>query len=128
MCVFWPSLVRWRVELVWIGANIFVLYHTASTFAKPKIKSYTLAMLRAHYANSQLSSDYVLEHRVDAWRLFGREVVNNALETNWWNGDEERQKAEIGPLGKKGTDFIKHAENRGEKEGALFERVFEELE
>lgn len=118
-------------DLAQLCANLFLLYQTSPALVKPNIKAYTLAMLHAHHAYCQSTSawQYAPEYRIDAWRIFGREVVNNVVELymDWWKGDEGRKRAEAGPLGKMGAGFLKEAEKWGMEEGVLFERVFEGL-
>lgn len=74
---------------------------------------------------------YTHQHQVNAWRLLGQEIVNNAAEPDWFGGDEEARELQGRELGRKGALFMKAAggmERQGGKGGGvLFEDVFSTL-
>ncbi|CAE7068714.1 unnamed protein product [Rhizoctonia solani] len=128
------SVVDWEfagmtsplIDLSQLCAHLYLLGQTSSTEIKSKVKAYTLAMVRAHHTHAP-EWQYLSEYRTDAWMLFGREIINNAIEIDWWDGDEVKKQAGWGVLGAHGAAFVKEAEQRGSKDGPLFENVFDAI-
>ncbi|KAG8691673.1 hypothetical protein FRC11_013284 [Ceratobasidium sp. 423] len=128
------SVVDWEfagmtgplIDLSQLCAHLYLLSQTSSPKIKSRIKAYTLAMVRAHHINAP-EWQYKSEYRVDAWTLFGREIIINMFEMDWWDGDQVKKQTDIKVLGAQGAAFIKEAEQRGHKSGPLFEDIFDVL-
>ncbi|KAG8736503.1 hypothetical protein FRC11_002606, partial [Ceratobasidium sp. 423] len=120
------SVVDWEfagmtgplIDLSQLCAHLYLLCQTSSPGVKSRVKAYALAMVRAHHAHAP-EWQYQTEYRLDAWTLFGREIVNNAIEIDWWDGDQAKKQEGIEVLGAQGAAFIKEAEQRGHKSGPL---------
>ncbi|KDN37786.1 hypothetical protein RSAG8_09941, partial [Rhizoctonia solani AG-8 WAC10335] len=128
------SVVDWEfagmtsplIDLSQLCAHLYLLCQTSSTKIKPKIKAYTLAMVRAHRTYAP-EWHYRNEYRADARTLFGREIINNTVEIDWWDGDKVKKQADMKVIGALGAAFIKEAGQRGSKGGPLLEDVFDAL-
>ncbi|KAJ1311001.1 hypothetical protein OPQ81_009508 [Rhizoctonia solani] len=128
------SVVDWEfagmigplMDLSQLCAHLYILCQTSSTTIKSQVKAYTLAMVRAHHTYAP-EWQYKNEYRTDAWTLFGREIINNTIEIDWWGGDELKKQTDIKILGAQGALFVSEAGQRGSKGGALFEGVFDTL-
>ncbi|GAB1518748.1 hypothetical protein RhiTH_001813 [Rhizoctonia solani] len=129
-----PSVVDWEfagmisplIDLAQLCAHLYLLCQTSSPEVKSRVKKYTLAMVRAHH-NQAPEWHYKAEYRADAWLLFGREIIVNTIEMEWWGGDEVRKQADMKMLGGQGAAFVTDAKRRGNQVGALFEDVFDTL-
>ncbi|KAF8760827.1 hypothetical protein RHS01_00510 [Rhizoctonia solani] len=129
-----PSVVDWEfagmisplIDLAQLCAHLYLLCQTSSPEVKSRVKKYTLAMVRAHH-NQAPEWHYKAEYRADAWLLFGREIIINTIEMEWWGGDEVRKQADMKMLGGQGAAFVTDAKRRGNQVGALFEDVFDTL-
>ncbi|KDN37785.1 hypothetical protein RSAG8_09940, partial [Rhizoctonia solani AG-8 WAC10335] len=114
------------IDLSQLCAHLYLLCRTLPAKFKEGVKTYTLALIRAHQ-DSTPEWQYKNEYRVDGWIVFGREIINNALERDWWDGDEVKKQAEREMLGEQGAAFVKEAERRSKEEGPLFGSVFDAL-
>ncbi|CAE6419786.1 unnamed protein product [Rhizoctonia solani] len=128
------SVVDWEfagmisplIDIAQLCAHLYLLYQTSSPEVKSRVKAYTLAMAHAHYAQAP-EWHYKAEYRADAWLLFGREIIINTIEMEWWDGDESRKQVETKVLGEQGARFVKDAKRRGNEGGVLFEDIFDTL-
>ncbi|KAJ1311000.1 hypothetical protein OPQ81_009507 [Rhizoctonia solani] len=128
------SVVDWEfagmisplIDLSQLCAHLYLLCQTSSSKIKSKVKACALAMLHAHYAYAP-KWHYKNEYRADAWTLFGREIIINIIEMDWWGGDETRKQADMKVLGAQGAAFVKEAEQRGNESGPLFKETFNAL-
>ncbi|KAF8609508.1 hypothetical protein BDV93DRAFT_540783 [Ceratobasidium sp. AG-I] len=113
-----------------LSAHLYLLHQTSPSHFRPPIRAFALALLRTHHTHAP-AWYYTHQHCVNAWRLFGREVVNNAVEFDWFDGDEGRKETEGREMGRRGVAFMKMAKNMerqgGEGGGVLLEVVFNEL-
>ncbi|KAH7344553.1 kinase-like domain-containing protein [Rhizoctonia solani] len=128
------SVVDWEfagmtgplMDLSQLCAHLYLLCQTSPTKIRSGVKAYTLEMLRAHHAHAP-EWHYKNEYRVDAWALFGREIIINTIEMDWWDGDEIKKQAGTKALGAHGATFIKEVKQRGSRNGPLFEDAFDAL-
>ncbi|CAE7068695.1 unnamed protein product [Rhizoctonia solani] len=128
------SVVDWEfagmisplIDLSQLCAHLYLLCQTSSPKVKSRAKMYTLAMLRAHYTHTP-GWHYEIGYRADAWMLFGREIIINTIEMDWWHGDEVKKQADMKAFGAYGAKIVKEAKQRGSISGPLFEDVFEAL-
>ncbi|KAG8694477.1 hypothetical protein FRC09_009825 [Ceratobasidium sp. 395] len=112
-----------------LAAHLYLLHQTSSSASQPTIQAFSLAFYRTHHAQAP-DWWYEASHRADAWRLFGREVVNNIVEVDWFDGDEVKKEEGVKRLGKKGAEFMRDAEQRAEEGSVgapLFEAAFAKL-
>ncbi|KAG9124170.1 hypothetical protein FRC07_012595 [Ceratobasidium sp. 392] len=112
-----------------LTADLYLLYQTSPPESQPAIQTFTLAFNQTHHAQAP-KHWYKFQYRVGAWRVFGLEMVNNIVETDWFDGDEVRRDTEMKRLGKKGAEFMRDAEHKAKAEASagtsLFEAVFAE--
>ncbi|EUC65396.1 APH domain protein [Rhizoctonia solani AG-3 Rhs1AP] len=128
------SVVDWEfagmisplVDLAQLCAHLYLLCRTSSTKFKARSKACTLAMVHAHHTYAP-QWHYQEEYRADAWALFGREIIINTIEMNWWDGDEVKKQADMHSFGAHGAKFIKEAKQRGSQAGPLFDEIFSVL-
>lgn len=113
-----------------LSADLYLLYQTSPSQSQPSIQAFALALLRAHKVHAP-EWYYAHRHRVSAWRVFGREIVNNIAEFDWFEADEKRKELRGRELGRNGATFMKTADeiegDGGEGGGVLFEDVFSAL-
>ncbi|KAG8739391.1 hypothetical protein FRC12_016340 [Ceratobasidium sp. 428] len=74
-----------------LAAHLYLLYQTSSSASQPAIQAFAFAFYRTHRIQAP-DWWYEASHRADAWRLFGREVVNNVVEVDWFDGDEVKKR------------------------------------
>ncbi|KAG8747909.1 hypothetical protein FRC10_010528 [Ceratobasidium sp. 414] len=113
-----------------LAAHLFLAHQTSPPASRPVIQACALGFYQAHRAQAP-EWYYELSHRVDSWRLFGQEVVNNVVQAHWPDGDEAKREAEMKRLGKEGAEFMRDAERRAGEEAAgapLFETLFARLQ
>ncbi|KAG8763919.1 hypothetical protein FRC12_008360 [Ceratobasidium sp. 428] len=113
-----------------LAGHLYLLHETSASTSRLIIQAFALAFYRANRAQAP-DEWYEISHRVDAWRLFGQEIVNNIVQMDWFDGDQVKKEEGMKVFGKKGVEFMKGAERRGSEEGSmgapLFETVFARL-
>ncbi|CAE6539382.1 unnamed protein product [Rhizoctonia solani] len=114
------------IDLAQLCAHLYIICLVSSAEIKSKVKAYALAMIHAYHASTP-EWHHRDEYRVDAWIHIGRVIISNIIEIDWWDGNDIKKQVELRVLGAHGAAFVKEAEQRGSKEGLLFEDIFNGL-
>ncbi|KAH7344551.1 kinase-like domain-containing protein [Rhizoctonia solani] len=128
------SVVDWEfagmidplMDLSQLCAHMYLLCQTSPTKIKSRVKACTLAMLRAYHTYAP-EWHYKYEYRADAWTLFGQVIITITIDMDWWGEDEIKRRADMKVLGADGARFVKEAKQRGNRDGILFEDLFDVL-